>query len=112
MLTFTGLLAGMATVLFIVLLVLVFDSVGGTPLSERVTVTRRKFVPAHLMFVGKSMIPVAKHWTLDVVGENGQGIVQVSERLYNSIHEGDSILVIGKKGRMSGRWYLKKALLM
>ncbi|RYX85276.1 hypothetical protein EON83_06685 [bacterium] len=91
-------------------LTIVFPVLEGEPMTAQARVKGRKFVPKHQNFAGNVLIGVPDTWTLEVENENGTGLVKVSQQFYEGTASGDLITVVGTKGRLTKKWYLKEAL--
>ncbi|RYZ88126.1 MAG: hypothetical protein EOP06_11515 [Proteobacteria bacterium] len=86
-----------------------FEVNNGPKLDEQVTVKRRNYKPSGVMYVGSGIMPTPAEWSLSVANKNGSGNVRVSQTMYESTHEGDTIRVKGTHGRSNKKWYLREA---
>ncbi len=89
-----------------------FDEWLGSPLTEEVEVLEKRFIKGRPYYPSNDIDPHSSSsdtYNLRVANTNGEGWVQTTKKHYRQTSEGDNLLVSGKKGRLTGHWYLKNA---
>ncbi|BCM89497.1 hypothetical protein IAD21_01343 [Abditibacteriota bacterium] len=105
--------ASMLFLLYIGIMLVMFspliDIRAGKPLTERVVVKGREFEakPVQISNGIRHLLPPA--YRFHVANERGKGWVTVTQEFYEATADGDTITVTGKRGLLSGYWYLKEA---